>query len=108
MRETEYELRRIKMQSMLGDAKYERRSSRNQMHVIRVNRVAEIGDFDGLSGSPVFQINHIDGRYSSEAFAGMVLRGTATAGTLEFLEHGKVISVLTKIVDGDVKEDTTA
>ncbi|MBV8271098.1 MAG: hypothetical protein JO067_02375 [Cupriavidus sp.] len=102
LRTTDYDLHRIETQSVVGDGKYLGPSLRMHLHVLKVNRVADIGDFDGLSGSPVFQINHVDDRYSNEAFAGMAILGTAAAGTVEFLAHGRVVSALMKITDGDV------
>jgi len=102
LRTTEYEQRRVDMESILADGRYGGPSIRREMHVLRINRAREIASFDGLSGSPIFQINHTDSRISQQAFAGMVVLGTAAAGTLEFLEHRKIIDALTKIVDGDV------
>lgn len=59
---------------------------------------------DEMSGSPVFQVvNHPDGIHSSEAFAGMLIRGSLAAGRAYFLEHSKIISLLESVVSGQVE-----
>jgi len=100
LRTPDYELRHIETQSVVGDGRYEGPTSRKSLHRLRVSLPSDIGDFDGLSGSPLFQINHDGSRYSNVAFAGMAVLGTATAGTLEFLEHRRIIEVLTLITEG--------
>lgn len=96
-RDVEYERRLASMHSTLGQACYLGPTGRAETHRLRVHRVEEFGSFDGLSGAPVFQVWHHDEKHSSEAFAGMLLRGTTEAGTVEMLEHRKVIDVLTSV-----------
>jgi hypothetical protein len=51
---------------------------------------------DGLSGSPVFQINE----KSQEAFAGILIRSSSKFDIAYFLEHKRIIDTLTNIHEG--------
>ena len=86
LRNVDYENKKAEMASVTGDGAYLGRTARREVHQLRVKRASECMDLDGLSGSPIFQIRHQDGKYSSQSFAGMILRGTAEAGTIYFLE----------------------
>jgi len=57
---------------------------------------------DGLSDAPVFQVNEAEGNYSTESFAGMILRGTRASMTAYFLGHRRIIELLTEIEGGRV------
>lgn len=101
-RECQYDEKRVDMKSVLYDAVYEGASTSQLLHTLHVNRANEINNFDGLSGAPVFQINHTDEYMSQQAFVGMLLRGTARSGKVEFLERSRIIDVLTKIINGEI------
>jgi hypothetical protein len=56
----------------------------------------------------VFQVhNEDDSKYSREAFAGMLIRGSITSGKVFLVEHSRIIDVLTQIVEGKVDETPT-
>ena len=58
-----------------------------------------VQDIDGMSGSPVFQvINDADGIHSVESFAGMLIRGGLLAGRAFFLEHGRIVDLLERML----------
>jgi hypothetical protein len=63
-----------------------------------------VDDLDGLSGAPVFQVNEAEGNYSTESIAGMILRGTRASMTAYFLEHRRIIELLTEIEEGRVDD----
>jgi len=103
LRRLSYDERSVDFESLIVDAAYEGRAGPKETHLLRVHRADEIESFDGMSGAPVFQVRQDEEKYSHATFAGMLLRGGATSGIVRFLEHGKIISVLTKIVTGDVE-----
>lgn len=104
LRTTYYEERRVEMMSMLANSSYIGSTEREEIHQLRIiNRDREILDFNGISGSPVFQIWHENDRISNQAFAGMLIHGSVTSGIVEFLEHRKIIDVLVRIVEGDTE-----
>ena len=83
----------------------------NSAYTIRELRLLDLNpltSIDGLSGSPVFQVhNEADSKYSREAFAGMLIRGSITSGKVFVIEHSRIIDMLTQIVEGKVDETPT-
>jgi hypothetical protein len=73
------------------------------LHELRLVAVDSLKSLDGFSGSPVFQVTNDDGKYSREAFAGMLLRGTVESRRVYMLEHRRVIDVLFEIDFGNVQ-----
>jgi hypothetical protein len=63
-----------------------------------------VDHLDGLSGAPVFQVNEAEGNYSTESIAGMILRGTRASMTAYFLEHRRIVELLTEIEEGRVDD----
>lgn len=102
LRQLSYEKRSVEITSLLVDAAYVGRTGTTTgMHILKINLANQIDDFDGMSGAPVFQIRHDGPKNSYVSFAGMLLRGSSVAGTIQFLEHEKIISALTKIITND-------
>lgn len=103
LRDICYENASVKMQSVTMDGTYIKKSAAKECHDLRINLAKKIDSFDGMSGGPVFQAYHYNKKYSRVGFAGMLLRGSVMSGTVRFLEHAKIVSILIKISDGDVQ-----
>lgn len=98
----EAELKAIISRPMLVDAEYGGPCVSDSVHVLRVHCARRIESFDGMSGSPVFQIRQNYPSLSKVWFAGMALRGGASAGELRFLERARIFGALTRIINMDV------
>ena len=68
------------------------------IHELRLLDLGPVSSIDGLSGSPVFQVhNEGDSKFSREAFAGILIRGSIESGKVFLLEHRRIIEVLARI-----------
>jgi len=90
--------------ALLGEAEYLGPTGYACTHKLRLLNLQSLNSIDGLSGSPVFQINHDDDRFSRESFAGILIRGSRGCDEAHFLEHRRVIDVLKEI---DERHSTT-
>lgn len=95
MRSYDPDRRHMQQAAVSGEAKYLERTRYMGLHKLQLLRVQDwLKDLDGFSGSPVFQINHDEGKYSRDAFAGMLLRGSRPSDVAYFLEHRRIIELL--------------
>jgi hypothetical protein len=105
MRQVAFEDRRIEQGAVTSRAEYAGRTSFAAVRELRLLDLHPLTSIDGFSGSPVFQVhNEDDGKYSREAFAGMMIRGSIESGKAYLIEHSRIIEVLTQIVEGKVSE----
>jgi hypothetical protein len=86
--------RHMRQLAVSGRAEYLERTRYACLHRVRLILDHQLTDLDGFSGSPVFQVNHDDKKYSREAFAGMLVRGTRENAIAYFLEHRRIIELL--------------
>jgi hypothetical protein len=75
-----------------------------RVHRLRFRNLDPLDDLDGLSGAPVFKVDTVRGKYSTAAFAGMLLRGTKMSMIGYFLENRRILELLTDIVAGRVED----
>jgi len=98
MREVDFEFRRIEQGAVSTRAEYVGRSPYAGVHELRLLDFGPLKSIDGLSGSAVFQVHNEDGtKFSSEAFAGMLIRGSIESGKAFMLEHRKIIEVMVQV-----------
>lgn len=90
----------IRQTAILGQGEYGGRASFDCCHVINLLNLKPLASLDGLSGSPLFQINHENEKFSREAFAGMIVRGTKESGKAYFIEHSIVLDAMRDIENG--------
>jgi hypothetical protein len=103
MREVDFENNRIEQGAVTSRAEYAGRTPYAAIRMLKLLDLKPLTTIDGLSGSPVFQVhNEDDSKYSREAFAGMLVRGSIESGKVYLIEHSRVIEVLTQIVEGKV------
>ena len=104
-RNIDFQERQYDQDSVSGAADYIGRSRTiARVHELRFRNLGELTELDGLSGSPVFQTRRLEGRYSTESLAGMLIRGTVESGTGYFLEYSRIVELLTDIVAGLVDD----
>lgn len=104
MREVDFECRRIEQGAVTSRAEYMGRSPYAGVHELRLLDLGPLKSIDGLSGSPVFQVHNEEGtKYSSESFAGMLIRGSIESGKAYMLEHRRIIEVLAQIASKRLK-----
>ena len=102
LREADFENKRIEQGAVTARAEYSGRTPFATIRELKLLNLDPLRSIDGLSGSPVFQVhNEEDSRYSREAFAGMLIRGSIESGKVFLIEHGRIIDVLTQIVEGN-------
>ena len=68
-----------------GDLIYQEPASCLHVHIGRAHVSASCPDFDGLSGSPVFQIDDKYSQTTPALFAGMLIRATRSSNIMRFL-----------------------
>ena len=99
-RSVDYELRNFQLNSISGRAVYAGPASSAFTHALALVNDGTLSNAEGLSGSPVFQVNNIEGSLeSTEAFAGVLIRGNASRAY--FLEHKQIIGALIKTGEGE-------
>lgn len=99
LRPIDWEKKKIFQSAFLGHAKYLYPTDLTGIHKIEFIRADCLKSPDGLSGSPVFQINQDDQGFAREAFAGMLIKSTKESNCAYFLEHKRIIAVISKIRD---------
>jgi hypothetical protein len=105
MREVDFDSRKVEQGSVTTRAEYVGRTKYASIRELRLLNLSPLQSIDGLSGSPVFQVhNEENSKYSREAFAGMIIRGSIDSGRAYIIEHKRIIEVLTDIVAGKVNE----
>jgi hypothetical protein len=105
LREVDFESKRVEQGAVTSRAEYAGRTPYATIRELRLLDLNPLTSIDGLSGSPVFQVHNEDGsKYSREAFAGMLIRGSITSGKVFVIEHSRIIDVLTQIAEGKVDE----
>lgn len=101
-RDYDPEGRHMRQTAVSGRARYLRRTAAAGVHEIELLAVAELESLDGFSGAPVFQVNPVEDPYSTESFAGVLIRGSRQSERAYFLEHRSILSVLTQIRTGRI------
>jgi hypothetical protein len=98
MREVDFENRHVEQGAVTTRAEYVGRTRYEAIHELRLLDLGPLPSIDGLSGSPVFQVHNEEGtKYSREAFAGMLIRGSIESGRVFLIEHRRIIEVLTQV-----------
>ena len=69
------------------------------VHTLKVDNPLAIGDFSGLSGSPVFSIEHRLASASVTRFCGIATNGGAGAGMVHFLEARTILDMMDTILE---------
>jgi hypothetical protein len=101
MREVDFDNRNIEQGAVTTRAEYVGRTRYEGIHELRLLDLGPLPSIDGLSGSPVFQVHNEEGtKYSREAFAGMLIRGSIESGKMFFIEHRRIIEVLLQVTQG--------
>jgi hypothetical protein len=105
LREADFESKRIEQGAVTSRAEYAGRTPYATIRELKLLDLNPLTSIDGLSGSPIFQVhNEHDSKYSREAFAGMLIRGSIKSGRVLLIEHSRIIEVLTQIAAGQVDE----
>jgi len=105
MREVDFDSRKIEQGSVTTRAEYVGRTKYASIRELRLLNLCPLQSVDGLSGSPVFQVhNEENTKYSREAFAGMIIRGSIESGRVYIIEHQRIIEVLIEIISGKVSD----
>jgi hypothetical protein len=98
MREVDFQNHHVEQGAVTTRAEYVGRTQYAAIHELRLLDLGPLPSIDGLSGSPVFQVHNDEGtKYSREAFAGMLLRGSMESGRIFLIEHRRIIEVLTQV-----------
>jgi hypothetical protein len=101
MREVDFENHHIEQGAVTTRAEYVGRTRYDAIHELRLLDLGPLPSIDGLSGSPVFQVhNEVGTKYSQEAFAGMLVRGSIESGKIFLIEHRRIIEVLLQVAQG--------
>lgn len=101
MREVDFGNQHIEQGAITTRAEYVGRTLYEAIHELRLLDLGPLPSIDGLSGSPVFQVHNEEGtKYSREAFAGMLIRGSIESGRIFLIEHRRIIEVLTQVAQG--------
>jgi hypothetical protein len=108
LREVDFDNGHIEQGAVTSRAEYVGRTPYAGIRELKLLDLNPLTSIDGLSGSPVFQVhNEEDSKYSREAFAGMLVRGSIESGKVYLIEHRRIIDVLISIVEGQVEEAPT-
>lgn len=83
--ELDYEERKHRIWFASGDLVYQESASCLHMHIGQAHVSAECPNFDGLSGSPLFQIDDKYATTTPALFAGMLVRATRSSNVMHFL-----------------------
>jgi len=99
LREVDFESGKIEQGAVTSRAEYVGRTPYKSIRELKLLGLDPLTSIDGLSGSPVFQVhNEAETRYSREAFASMLIRGSIESSKVFLIEHNRIIQVLTDIV----------
>jgi hypothetical protein len=99
LREVDFESGKIEQGAVTFRAEYVGRTPYESIRELKLLGLDPLTSIDGLSGSPVFQVhNEAETRYSREAFASMLIRGSIESSKVFLIEHNRIIQVLTDIV----------
>jgi hypothetical protein len=100
LRSVDYEARDFQLDSISARALYAGKGVSAFTHELALVNDGALSSAEGLSGSPVFQVNNDEGSLASrEAFAGVLIRGNASRAY--FLEHKQIIGALIQICAGE-------
>jgi hypothetical protein len=97
MRSVDYGGSTIKQGSISSRAQYRGPTPYTHIHEIVLVNDGTLASVDGLSGSPIFQVNSDVGQFSYEAFAGIMIRGNPNK--VYFLVHRRVIEMLVDVCE---------
>jgi hypothetical protein len=101
MRAVDFENQHVEQGAVTTRAEYVGRTRYEAVHELRLLDLGPLPSIDGLSGSPVFQVHNDEGtKYSREAFAGMLARGSIESGKIFLIEHRRIIEVLLQVAQG--------
>lgn len=95
-----YQDKHIYHSAFIGSAKYLGPTKLASTHKLKLIGCKILKNPDGLSGSPVFQINQADQGYAREAFAGMLIRSSSKMDIAYFIEHRQIIDMLLDVQQG--------
>lgn len=82
-----YEKKQIHHSAFRGEGEYLEHTEYTNIHKLKLKGKSLLTTLNGLSGSPIFQINE----KSQEAFAGVLIRGSSESTLAYFLEHKCII-----------------
>jgi hypothetical protein len=100
LRTVNFELGEFQLGSISARAMYIGPATSAFTHEIALINDGTLVSAEGLSGAPVFQVNNNeDGLSSTEAFAGVLIRGNASRAY--FLEHRQIVGALMQICAGN-------
>jgi hypothetical protein len=100
----DFESRTIKSNRAVIRAIYRGYSVSEHCHTASIETSVPLGDFDGLSGSPIFFIRHSKLEERDVLFplmVGVLLRGTAGSGLVHFVSS-RVVSNLIQLAEANV------
>lgn len=99
--EVDFENHHIEQGAVTTRAEYVCRTWYEAIHELRLLDLGPLPNIDGLSVSPVFQVHNEEGtKYSRDAFAGMLVRGSIESGKIFLIEHGRFVEVLLQVARG--------
>lgn len=85
-----------------GDMFYQGPTGDRSIHLARAHVNQHCPDFDGMSGSPVFEIDNIHSKMPAANFAGMLIRGSRAHSKLRFLAAETISTYLFEFFVGEV------
>ncbi len=95
----EYSEKQIHSVGVTGDAfLLDGNLSDSGLHGLTVNNAEKFPSFDGFSGSPVFQLSHLDDIVTLPCFSGMLTRGNQRSGIVHFMTCKQIVKALQAIV----------
>jgi hypothetical protein len=100
MRSVDYSGSTIQQGSISSRARYVGPTPYAHIHEIALVNDGTLISAEGLSGSPIFQVNNDVGQFSFEAFAGIMIRGNSTK--VYFIAHRKIIEMLVDVCAGRI------
>ncbi len=103
-RDFDPDARHMRQTAVSGRAQYVGPTRYAGVHELKLLALGDLASLDGFSGAPVFQVNPLEGRYSAQAFAGILIRGTRGSERAYFLEHRRVLEMLAQVCCGDVRD----
>jgi hypothetical protein len=89
LREVDYERRVIKEQAVLATGRYGSDRLGEHMRFMKFDNIEAISSVDGMSGSAVFR--NCNNQFE---FAGMIVRGSTTAGGCHFIERSVIYTAI--------------
>jgi hypothetical protein len=89
-----YATAKVEMNQYFLNGSYIGPSPFDGCYEISVMNPPSLATFDGMSGAPVFSLNHSIGQASQPTFCGMALRGTPQSQRVHFLGSETILAAL--------------